>query len=445
MKHKFSITILSDDERYGDKIAYRLNANPSWICGHFKDAKKLLFSPNKNITTDVLILYYNFSDSVSTSELIKLLRSNYRNSKILCIVPEDLILYTKDILLEINVVDVIRISPILVDMIWNHMVNIYNESKLRNKLVTIEDKTCFLTNSSKMKEVNYLIEKAASSDINVCIYGETGTGKDVIAKRIHNLSERSSYPFVAINVAAIPEELAESLFFGHEKGAFTGAISKRIGYFEEANNGTLFLDEIGDMSLKMQVKLLRVLQEGKITRLGGNGEIPINVRIIIATHIDINALIEKGLFREDLFFRLMGLTINIPKLSERDDDVLLLADRFISDFCTKNKKALCYLSDAAKKALLDYAFPGNVRELKSIIELAVVLCNDNLIRCEDLSLRTNKEKKRDFLETERSMEEYEILIIKHFLCKYENKVRLVADKLNISKTKIYKLIQDNKI
>ena len=324
-------------------------------------------------------------------------------------------------------------------------INIYNESKLKKKLITIEDQTCFVTNSPKMEKVNYLIEKAASSDINVCIYGETGTGKDVIAKRIHNLSSRSSYPFIAVNVAAIPEDLAESLFFGHEKGAFTGAVSRKIGYFEEANNGTLFLDEIGDMSLRMQVKLLRVLQEGKITRLGGNGEIPVNVRIIIATHIDMNSLIEKELFREDLFFRLMGLTINIPKLNERGGDVLLLAEMFINDFCARNKKAICRISDSAKEALMEYDFPGNVRELKSIMELAVVLCNDNIIRYEDLSLRTNRVKKRDFLEIERTMEDYENMIIKHFLDKYDNKVRLVASKLGISKTKIYKLIQDDKL
>jgi DNA-binding NtrC family response regulator len=330
-------------------------------------------------------------------------------------------------------------------MIWNHVVNIHNESKLKKKLITIEDKTCFVTNSPKMEKVNYLIEKAASSDINVCIYGETGTGKDVIAKRIHNLSSRSSSPFVAVNVAAVPEDLAESLFFGHEKGAFTGAVTRKIGYFEEANNGTLFLDEIGDMSLRMQVKLLRVLQEGRITRLGGNGEIPVNVRIIIATHIDMNALIEKELFREDLFFRLMGLTINIPKLNERGGDVLLLADMFINDFCARNKKAICHLSDSAKEALMEYDFPGNVRELKSIMELSVVLCNDNVIRYEDLSLRTNRVKKRDFLEVERTMEDYENMIIKHFLDKYDNKVRLVASKLGISKTKIYKLIQDDKL
>ena len=445
MNSKLSITIASNESFCGKKIIHKLSCNPSWICNSCSDVNSFLINPNKFPATEVLVLYYDFNTSTPVEELIELFRKNFGKVKILCVVPEDFILFTKNILLEPNVIDVIRTSPILMDMIWNHMVNIHKEYKLEKRLVAIEDKACFITNSPKMEKVNYLIEKAALSDINVCIYGQTGTGKDVIAKRIHSLSKRAAFPFVAINVAAIPEELAESLFFGHEKGAFTGATNRRIGYFEEANNGTLFLDEIGDMSLKMQVKLLRVLQEGKITRVGGNGEIPVNVRIIIATHIDMNSLIEMNLFREDLFFRLMGLTIDVPKLSERGGDVLLLADMFIKDFCAKNKKALCCLSEDAKMALMKYHFPGNVRELKSIIELAVVLCSDNVIRSEDLSLRVSDMKKRDFLETERTMEDYEILIIKHFMEKYSNKVRLVADKLDISKTKIYKLMQDNKL
>lgn len=445
MDQKLSISVVFDNSLRGDKIVHRLSANSSWICSKFNDSKKFLHSYDGSSSVDVLVLYYNLNFSIEIEELKELFRKKFRATKILCVAPEDFILQTKDILLEPNVVDLIRISPILEDMLWNHIVNIHNEHKLKKKLVTIEDKTCFVTQSPKMAHVNYLIEKATQTDINVCIYGETGTGKDVIAKRIHNLSKRSSYPFVAINVAAIPEDLAESMFFGHEKGAFTGAISKKIGFFEEAHNGTLFLDEIGDMSLRMQVKLLRVLQEGCITRVGGRGEIPVNVRVIIATHVDILSLVEKGLFREDLYYRLMGLTINIPRLAERDNDVLLLADMFINDCCAKNKKPLCTLSESAKKALIEYNFPGNVRELKSMMELAVVMCNDNIVRLEDISFRDNCNKKPQFLEIERTLEDYETLIIKYFLDKYNQKVRLVADKLNISKTKIYKLIQDKKV
>lgn len=445
MNQKFTVKILIEDFKIGGTIAHKLDCNSSWTCSWSKDVIKELKTPKNSSSIDSLILYYNFSNTISSSELIELLRKNYKDSKILCIVPEDFILRSKDILLEPNVVDIIRTSPILLDMVWNHLVNIYNESKLKKKLASIEDKTSFIANSHVMQEVNRLIEKAASSDINVCIYGETGTGKDVIAKQIHKLSNRATYPFVAVNVAAIPNDLAESLFFGHEKGAFTGATSKRIGFFEEANNGTLFLDEIGDMDLKMQVKLLRAVQEGRITRLGGNGEIAVNVRIIIATHIDMNSLIEKNLFREDLYYRLMGLTINVPKLSQRGKDILSLANMFITDFCAKNKMAICHLSEFAEDALMNYHFPGNIRELKSIMELAVVLCNNNIINKEDLSLKVSIDKKRDLLDVERTLEAYEAIIIKHFLNKYNNKVRLVADKLRISKTKIYSMIQDERL
>ena len=297
-----------------------------------------------------------------------------------------------------------------------------------------------------MEHVHELIYKAADSEINVSIYGETGTGKEIVARKIHSLSSRKNAAFVAVNVAAIPSDLIESLFFGHEKGAFTGAIERKIGFFEEASGGTLFLDEIGDMDIKMQAKLLRALQEGVITRVGGNGEVKIDVRIITATNIDIQKLIEQERFREDLYYRLMGLSINLPKLSERGNDVLLLANHFIKAYCGKSKKAICTLSEEAKQVLLSYSFPGNIRELKAMMELAVVLSENNIIRPEDLTLRQEIAKeKRDFLEVERTLEEYETLIIKHFLRKYDNKVRLVADKLNIGKTKIYKLIQENKL
>ena len=217
------------------------------------------------------------------------------------------------------------------------------------------------------------------------------------------------------------------------------------GFFEAASGGTLFLDEIGDMDLKMQTKILRALQEGVITRVGGTNEIKIDTRIITATHVNLQEAIEKGTFREDLFYRLMGLNINMPRLSDRGEDILLLANHFIREYCTKSKKPLCKISKKAQDVLLTYSFPGNIRELKAMIELAIVLSEDNIIRAEDLTLRTSCVRKKDFLEEERTLEEYEAIIIKHFLEKYSNKVRLVAEKLNISKTKIYNLLQENKL
>ena len=191
---------------------------------------------------------------------------------------------------------------------------------------------------------------------------------------------------------------------------------------------------------------MRALQEGVITRVGGNGEVKIDVRIITATHVDIQRLIEQERFREDLYYRLMGLSIHLPKLSERGNDVLLLANHFIKAYCAKSKKAIRTLSEEAKDVLLHYSFPGNIRELKAMMELAVVLSENNIIKPKDLTLRHEiTREKRDFLEVEHTLEEYETMIIKHFLRKYDNKVRLVADKLDIGKTKIYKLIQENKL
>ena len=446
-QYAFGIRILSEDVFFANKVAYRLSNMPAWDCIVKHNVEKAIDEYDR--AANVLILVYDFKKQTPKTVLEKL-KKNYPKAKILAIVPEDCFVMLRDFLLDKEVIDVMNIHSIIHDMLFNHVRNIYNEWTLHIKLQKLErlseNNETFVSKAHSMEHVHELIYKAADSEINVSIYGETGTGKEIVARKIHSLSSRKNAAFVAVNVAAIPSDLIESLFFGHEKGAFTGAIERKIGFFEEASGGTLFLDEIGDMDIKMQAKLLRALQEGVITRVGGNGEVKIDVRIITATNIDIQKLIEQERFREDLYYRLMGLSINLPKLSERGNDVLLLANHFIKAYCGKSKKAICTLSEEAKQVLLSYSFPGNIRELKAMMELAVVLSENNIIRPEDLTLRQEiAREKRDFLEVERTLEEYETLIIKHFLRKYDNKVRLVADKLNIGKTKIYKLIQENKL
>lgn len=303
---------------------------------------------------------------------------------------------------------------------------------------------CLSSLSPSMVRVRDLVIRAARSNINVCIYGQTGTGKEVVARRIHDLSSRASAPFVAVNVAAIPSELVESAFFGHEKGAFTGAMERKVGFFEAADKGTLFLDEVGEMDWKMQTKLLRVLQEGVITRVGGTKELRIDVRIITATHVDLNRSVLEGRFREDLFYRLMGVDISLPALCERREDVLGLAEMFVDGYCVRNGLSSCVLSNEVKELLLSYSFPGNVRELKVMMERAVVLCDGDVIRVRDCNLSSGAINSEQWLACERSLEEYERLIIEHFLRKYDNKVRVVAERLKISKTKIYNLLQDKK-
>jgi len=221
--------------------------------------------------------------------------------------------------------------------------------------------------SKPMQKIAQLLEKAVSTNITVSVSGETGTGKEVIAKSIHFNSPRNKEAFVAVNMSAIPKELLESELFGYEKGAFTGANTRKKGQFELAHKGTLFLDEIGEMDINMQAKVLRVLQEREVTRVGGEKPIKIDIRIIVATHRDLTEEVSNGNFREDLYYRLLGLPIHLPPLRDRGNDILLLAKYFLDAFTKQNGMEVVELSKKAKARLLAYSFPGNVRELKAII------------------------------------------------------------------------------
>ncbi|HEY3302289.1 MAG TPA: sigma-54 dependent transcriptional regulator [Candidatus Binatia bacterium] len=242
--------------------------------------------------------------------------------------------------------------------------------------------------SGRMIEVLSLVRRVAPSEATVLIRGESGTGKELIAKAIHYAGPRASAPLIRVNCAALPETLLESELFGHEKGAFTGAVAARKGRFESADGGTLFLDEIGDLSLPLQAKLLRVLQEREFERLGSSKPIRVDVRIIAATHRNLEALVKAGQFREDLYYRLNVVTVVLPPLRERREDLPLLMDHFLRVFAEKNRKAIRGLTSEAREALLRYDYPGNVRELENIIERAVVLTRDDVIGEADLPLST---------------------------------------------------------
>jgi two-component system NtrC family response regulator len=240
--------------------------------------------------------------------------------------------------------------------------------------------------SGQMQEVLSLVRRVAPSDATVLIRGESGTGKELIAKAIHYASPRASGPLVKVNCAALPESLLESELFGHEKGAFTGAVAARKGRFELADGGSLFLDEIGDLPLHLQVKLLRVLQEREFERLGSSQPIKIDVRLLAATHRDLEALAREGRFRDDLYYRINVVTIALPPLRERREDLPLLTDHFLKIFAAKNGKTIRGLTREARDALLRYDYPGNVRELENLIERAVVLTRDEVIGVSDLPL-----------------------------------------------------------
>lgn len=242
-------------------------------------------------------------------------------------------------------------------------------------------------NSAAMKAVFEKIKQVASSKATVLLEGESGTGKELVAHAIHQLSPRKNFPFVVVHCAALSPQLLESELFGHEKGAFTGAIERRIGRFEEAARGTLFLDEIGEIDLPTQVKLLRALGEKTIQRVGSNKVVAVDVRVIAATNKNLEKMVEEGKFREDLFFRLNVVRIVMPPLRERKEDIPLLAQAFLAEFAAENGKKIDRLSPEAMKILLEYDWPGNVRELKMAIEHGVVLCQGEEIRPRDLPER----------------------------------------------------------
>ena len=238
--------------------------------------------------------------------------------------------------------------------------------------------------SRKMAELVNLAGRIAPSHATVLIEGETGTGKELFARLIHQLSPRAERPLIAVNCAAIPETLIESALFGHEKGAFTGAVQRRIGRFEQADGGTLFLDEIGELSLPVQVKLLRFLQEREFQRVGGERTIKADVRILSATHQDLQARIKEGSFREDLLYRINVVTLKVPPLRERREDIPLLIDHFVKYFSGENRKKIVEVTREARDRLIKYDYPGNVRELENIIERAVVISRGHVLSVHDL-------------------------------------------------------------
>jgi len=253
--------------------------------------------------------------------------------------------------------------------------------------------------SSAIIELKKQIEIVAPTSGWALISGENGTGKELVARAIHTLSQRSDKPFVEVNCAAIPEDLIESELFGHEKGSFTGATAQRRGKFDQANEGTLFLDEIGDMSLKTQAKVLRILQERKFERVGGNRTIEVDVRVIAATNKDLLRLIANGQFREDLYYRLNVIPFHVPPLRERQQDIPLLANHFLTFFCRKEGREIKALDDDALESMIRYPWPGNVRELKNLIERLVIMVPTKVIARAQLpqSIKTQQQEAADTL------------------------------------------------
>jgi len=257
--------------------------------------------------------------------------------------------------------------------------NLYNENlHLKETLKDLYIEKRFLGSSNAAAKINSLIDRIASSDsVHVLITGESGTGKELVARAIHAKSNRLKMPFMPVNCSAIPETLMESELFGYERGAFTGAVRKRAGKFKKADGGTIFLDEIADMPLNMQVKLLRVIQDGEITPIGSEETFKVDVRVISATNRDITGMVEEGTFRDDLYYRLNVVPVHIPPLRERREDLPVLVESIINELNTRLRKSVHALPDSVMERLLSYDFPGNVRELENILERAFILAGDD--------------------------------------------------------------------
>lgn len=316
---------------------------------------------------------------------------------------------------------------------------------LRRENLKLKEEICkeysfenIITRSDKMKEVFNLIKKSAPYKLPILLIGESGTGKELFAKAVHHNSPRSRFPFVAVNCGAIPGDLLESELFGHAKGSFSGAVALKKGLFEEANKGTIFLDEIGELPLGLQVKLLRVLQENEIRRVGENKIIHVDTRVVAATAKNLKKETEKKLFREDLFFRLNGVAVHIPPLRERKEDIPLLIEYFINKYDERGGRLKSVSSDFFKQ-LHNYQWPGNVRELENIIQRSIVMSESEVLSPKDLPLDFNKEEK-SIMPFKNAFKEWEKEVISNALVKTEGNRSEAAKLLTISyRSLMYKL------
>ncbi|MFA6945155.1 MAG: sigma-54 dependent transcriptional regulator [Pedobacter sp.] len=444
----YHIFIIEDDPWYGEILEYHLTLNPDYHISRFGSAKDCL--DNLHLKPDLITIDYSLPD-MTGEQLFTRIRGLNASVPVIVISGQEKV-GTAVSLLKMGVAEYLVKDDHTKDLLWNAVIRIREHQDLKEEVETLRDELgqkytldkIIQGNSVAIKKIFTLLGKAAKTNINVSITGETGTGKELVAKAIHYNSDRMKKPFVALNMSAIPFELLESELFGHEKGAFTGALTRKTGKFESANKGTLFLDEIGEMDMSLQSKLLRVLQEREMTRVGGNEIIKLDVRLIVATHKNLAKQVESGKFREDLYYRIIGMPIELPPLRDRDNDILLLAKYFLEEFCQENKMPLKVLDNGAKNKLLNYAYPGNIRELKAVIDLSAVMSEGPQITSSDIVF-ANAKAEDNLLASETTMKDYTIRIIQYFLEKYDNNVVRVAEKLDIGKSTIYNMIKSKEV
>ncbi len=338
-------------------------------------------------------------------------------------------------------------KPLDRDKLLITLRNAIERFQLAEEVKAVREKERILGTSQAMKEIVSLIQRVGPTDARVMIRGESGTGKELVAKAIHRSSKRSGKPLVEVNCAAIPAELIESELFGHEKGSFTGATVQRIGKFEQADGGTIFLDEVGDMSTQAQAKVLRVLEEGKVERVGGNTLIPVDVRVISATNKNLEEEIRKNLFRNDLYHRLNVIPIALPPLRERREDIPVLVEAFIEETCTRNGFAVKTISQRALQALGGMEWTGNVRELRNIVERLVIMSRGSGIDLEDLGVVSvaQKDAMGELIQASQSFQDFkdraEAAFIRHQLELHNWNVSKTAEALEMERSHLYTKIK----
>ncbi len=446
--HMARIFIVEDEPIYLKTLKYIAELNPDNEVHTFTSGKECINNLHKR--PDIVTLDYYLPD-MSGADILKHIKS-FDPDIFVIMLSGQTDVSTAVKLLKNGAYDYITKDNETKERLINVINNIISSQQLVRENKALKEElgkkydfsNSLVGQSESIRKVFTLMEKAIKTDIIVSIYGESGTGKEVVAKSIHYNSTRKMGPFVAVSLAAIPSELLESELFGHEKGSFTGANSRKIGKFESANGGTIFLDEISEMDISLQAKILRVIQEKVLNRVGGNETVKINSRVIVATNKNLKEEVSKGTFREDLYYRFLGLPIQLPPLRDRKSDIPILAKHFITDFAKENQLPVLKITKEAVEKLSNYHFPGNIRELKAVVELACVMTNTDEIEAGDIHFQHENEP-MDWLKEELTLRDFEKRLIRYYLDRYDNNVLTVAAKLDIGKSTIYRMLQNNEI
>ncbi len=440
-----NISLVEDDPIFTKILKGAISQNPCFALACWQSGNDFLNCKSAK-ESDITIIDYNLPD-IKGIELVENLKKFNEGKRIIISGQEDVEIVVKAYKAGVDcyIIKNENCVPELMNSLKNLTQNILLNKELASLKQQLHAKKAdkIIGRSSAVHEIKDLIKKASTVDILTLITGESGVGKDLIAREIHQNSNRKTQPFIPVNMAAIPKDLIESELFGHEKGAFTGAFSSRKGKFEEANKGTIFLDEIGEMDLTLQARLLRVLEDNIIVKIGSNTAKKLDIRVLAATNKDLIAEVKKGTFREDLYYRLQGFLIHILPLRERKDDIIELAEFFLNRFVVKNSFATIEIAESAKKAMIKYSWPGNVRELKSTLERAALLTDNNIITSQDLKLEQNVDIININPEKNITLDSYKQKIIDAYLKEYNNDIDLVANKLDIGRATIYRMIKKN--